>query len=183
MRHWLLALVVILVCAVQAAASKAPPRATFTLTSPAFTNGAPIPAKHAQRGENSNPALRWRHAPKGTRSFALIVEDPDAPRGTWIHWVLYNIPAGTTAIPDGCKATTCAIPAWRVGTNSGGHTRYDGPAPPSGTHRYFFRLYALNTATLPNLKAGDTAADVRKAMRGHLLGTATLMGRYRAGSK
>ena len=157
--------------------------ASFKLTSTAFSEGKAIPAKYAMHGENVAPPLAWTGAPEGTKSYALIVEDPDAPRGTWVHWVLFNLPGKLTGLAEGIPGTIpAANPAYGAsqGKNSGKNTQYDGPAPPSGTHRYFFRLYALDEAKLSGVNAGAGVDEVRKAMKGHELGHATLMGTYSA---
>ena len=111
---------------------------SLTLTSDAFANGQSIPAKYSCVGKNISPALTWDEPPAGTKSFALIVDDPDAPMGIWVHWVLFNIPGSTGSLQENADSSTMS-----AGKNSSGNTRYDGPCPPSGTHRYFFKLYAL----------------------------------------
>ncbi len=140
------------------------------LTSSAFAAGKPIPALYSCKGRDISPPLAWTDPPAGTQSLALIMDDPDAPMGTWDHWVLFNIPAETRALSE---AFQVAAPL-TGGKNSWGKTTYGGPCPPSGTHRYFFRLYALDT----NLSLSSTAtkADVIAAMQGHTLGMAELMG-------
>jgi len=151
--------------------------ATFELSSPAFAAGADIPRDFTCEGADRPPPLAWRGAPPGTRSFALIVDDPDAPdpaapKMTWVHWVLYAIP------PDATRLDGTALPAGTVaGTSDFRRTRYGGPCPPVGIHRYFFKLYALDSA-LPALGAADKAT-LEAAMRGHVLTQATLLGRYR----
>ena len=158
----------------------------FTLSSSAFAGGAPIPARHTCDGPNQSPPLAWRDAPAGTRSFALIVDDPDAPdpaapKRVWAHWVLYNLPADVSTLPEG--ASPKALPAGtREGRNDGGGTGYSGPCPPIGTHRYFHKLYALD-ALLPDLGAGAKKADLERAMAGHVLETAELIGTYDAGKR
>ena len=144
---------------------------TMSLSSPAFAAGQPIPARFTINGSDVSPPLEIAGAPEGTKSFLLIVDDPDAPMGTWVHWVVWNIPAGTRQIPEG------EPPAGAVeGRNSWGRTSYGGPAPPSGTHRYFFKLYALDTMLeLPRTAA---KADVLKVIEGHVLARAELMGTY-----
>lgn len=144
---------------------------SLTLTSDAFANGQSIPAKYSCVGKNISPALAWKESPAGTQSFALIVDDPDAPMGTWVHWVLFNIPAGTQTLQE--NSDTRAI---STGKNSSGNTRYDGPCPPSGTHRYFFKLYALDSSL--SLSPGATKEQVLKAMEGHILAQGELMGTF-----
>lgn len=147
----------------------------FKLTSPAFADGASIPRRHTCDGENRSPHLTWRDAPPGTRSFALIVDDPDAPSGTFTHWVLFDVPAGTTELPDAPPLGTVG----RSGRNDFGKKGYGGPCPPKGhgPHRYFFKLSALDVETL-GVSDGATPAAVEKAMQGHVLTTAQLVGRY-----
>ena len=147
----------------------------FELTSTAFVEGEPIPNKYTCDGEDISPPLQWRDPPGGTRSFALIADDPDAPVGTWVHWVLFNIPATTTALVE--DASPGALPAGSSeGVNDFGDLDYGGPCPPSGTHRYYFRLYALDTAL--GLAAGATRYQVDLAMSGRILAQAELMGTY-----
>jgi Raf kinase inhibitor-like YbhB/YbcL family protein len=152
----------------------------FILTSSAFAEGAAIPAKHSCDGADVSPPLAWNGAPANTRSFALICDDPDAPRGTWVHWVLYNLPPTLTALPEGVNKTAALKElggAWQ-GLNSGKRTGYSGPCPPpGGPHRYFFKLYALDH--LLKLDANATKADVERAMDGHTLSQAHVMGTYR----
>lgn len=141
------------------------------LSSPVFTNGKPIPARQAYHNQNLNPALIIANVPGGTRALALIMDDPDAPGGTWNHWLVWNIAPDTRQIAEG------ETPAGAfVGRNDFGQIRYDGPAPPSGTHRYFFRLYALNQPL--DLKTGASRQQLDAALKNHLLATATLMGTY-----
>ncbi len=143
-----------------------------SITSPAFSYNGLIPSKHTCDGADVNPPLTIGNIPEKTKSLALIVDDPDAPRGTWVHWVLWNIGPGTKEIPEN------SVPRGALqGTNDFRKQNYGGPCPPSGTHRYFFKLYALD-ATLA-LKAGATKAQLEEAMAGHILGKAELIGLYR----
>jgi len=144
---------------------------SLTLTSDAFANGQSIPAKYSCVGKNISPALSWNESPVGTKSFALIVDDPDAPMGTWVHWVLFNIPASTQSLQENADSS-----AMTAGKNSSGNTRYDGPCPPSGTHRYFFKLYALDSTL--SLSPGATKEQVLKEMEGHILAQGELMGTF-----
>ena len=144
---------------------------SLTLTSDAFANGQSIPVKYSCRGNNISPARAWNDPPPGAKSFALIVDDPDAPMGTWVHWVLYNIPDGTRSLQENMDTG-----AMSVGKNSSGKMRYDGPCPPSGTHRYFFKLYALDSTL--SLSPGVTKEQVLKAMEGHILAQGELMGTF-----
>jgi Raf kinase inhibitor-like YbhB/YbcL family protein len=151
---------------------------SLELTSDAFVNGQSIPPKYSCVGKNISPALAWNEPPAGTQSFALIVDDPDAPMGTWVHWVLFNIPADVRSLQEDLPITgKSADPhAIYVGKNSSGNSRYDGPCPPSGTHRYYFKLYALDTTV--NLLPGATKEQVLKEMEGHSLAQGELMGTF-----
>jgi len=154
-------------------------RMALSLTSGAFQEGDTIPTRHTCDAADVSPALTWRGAPAGTAAFALIVDDPDAPAGTWVHWVLYDMPATTTAMPENvAKVETPSELGGAVqGKNDFRRLGYGGPCPPPGpAHRYFFKLYAL--ATKLGLKPGATKSDVERAMNGHVLATAQLMGRY-----
>ncbi|MEP7137866.1 MAG: YbhB/YbcL family Raf kinase inhibitor-like protein [Chloroflexota bacterium] len=145
---------------------------SLQLTSDAFVNGQSIPVKYSCIGKNISPALAWTEPPAGTQSFALIVDDPDAPGRTWVHWVLFNIPVNTRNLQEGFSANSSIA----VGNNSSGTPSYQGPCPPSGTHRYFFKLYALDMfiSQLP----GATKDQLLKAMDGHILAQAELMGTF-----
>jgi len=151
---------------------------SLELTSDAFLNGQSIPAKYSCTGRNISPALAWDEPPAGTQSFALIVDDPDAPMGTWVHWVLFNIPADRRNLEEDLPVTGKNVGpnAIYVGKNSSGKISYDGPCPPSGTHRYFFKLYALDTTI--SLLPGATKEQVLKEMQGHILGQGELMGTF-----
>jgi Raf kinase inhibitor-like YbhB/YbcL family protein len=151
---------------------------SLELTSDAFANGQSIPVKYSCKGNNISPALAWNEPPAGTQSFALIVDDPDAPMGTWVHWVLFNIPAGTRSLQENLPITGKNVDpnAIYVGKNSSGNSRYDGPCPPSGTHRYYFKLYALDTTL--SLLPGATKEEVLQAMQGHVLAQGELMGTF-----
>jgi Raf kinase inhibitor-like YbhB/YbcL family protein len=151
----------------------------FTLSSTAFKEGATIPVKHTCDGADVSPSLAWSGAPPGTRAFALIADDPDAPAGTWVHWVLYNVPARASALPENvAKTEALKDPDGAVqGRNDFPRIGYGGPCPPPGKpHRYFFKLYALDAPL--GLKAGGTKQEVERAMQGHVLGMAQLMGTY-----
>jgi len=143
----------------------------FQISSPAFDEGQPIPAEFTADGRDVNPPLKIRGVPEGARSLALIVDDPDAPMGTWVHWVMWNVPPDTAMIPAD------SVPVGAVqGRNSWGRTSYGGPAPPSGTHRYFFKLYALDTTF--DLPSSTDKAGLLSAMKGHVLGETQTMGTY-----
>ena len=147
------------------------------ITSPAFADGAPIPAEHSCEGADSSPGLAFADIPVDTRSFALICDDPDAPRGTWVHWVLFNLPADAVELAPAMPTAPELPSGTRQGTNDSGEVGYGGPCPPPGrAHRYFFRLYALD-CTL-NLSPGASRADLDHSMAGHVLAEATLMGTF-----
>lgn len=150
---------------------------SLQITSPAFQEGQTIPKHHTADGPDKSPALAWSGTPEGTKSFALICDDPDAPRGTWVHWVLYNLPPETRALPEGLPTTHPLPSGARQGKNDFGKIGYGGPSPPKGKpHRYFFKLYALDIAlTLP---PGATKAQVEAAIKGHVLAEGQLMGKY-----
>jgi len=152
------------------------PEMTMELTSTAFAQGEPIPRKYTCDGEDISPPLRWSDPPQGTQSFALIADDPDAPMGTWVHWVLYNLPAEARTLPEGIPAQAELPGGGQHGQNSWRRLDYGGPCPPSGTHRYFFKLYALDTAL--DLDPGASKEQLLKAMEGHILAHAELMGTY-----
>ena len=146
------------------------------ITSTAFSEGEMIPQEYTCDGKDISPPLAWTGVPAGTKSLALIADDPDAPVGTWVHWVAFNIPPDVTELPEAIP--TDALPTGGThGTNSWRRPGYGGPCPPGGTHRYFFKLYALDTELA--LKAGASKKDVEKAMKVHILAEAQLMGRYK----
>lgn len=158
-----------------------PKRLTITLTSTAFAEGATIPRVYTCDGEDISPPLDWSGVPEATRSLALICDDPDAPRGTWTHWVLYDLSADVTQLQEGIPPHERVVlgpggVAARQGRNDFGKVGYGGPCPPRGTHRYFFRLYALDDR--PELGAGATKERPIGAMRGHVLAEGRLMGTY-----
>lgn len=150
------------------------------LLSPQFLDHGEIPGKYTCEGEDVSPALTWSDVPEGTGTFALIVDDPDAPdpanpRMTWVHWILYNIPGNISSLPEAVKEKD--LPKGTLqGLNDWKRTGYGGPCPPVGKHRYFHKLYALDSA-LPDLK-GPTKAKLEKAMEGHILLKAELIGLY-----
>lgn len=148
----------------------------FQLTSSAFTNEGTIPIKYTCDGQDVSPPLQWIDPPAETHSFALICDDPDAPGGTWVHWVLFNLPAGARALPEAVRSDATLADGSRTGTNSWQRPGYGGPCPPRGTHRYFFRLYALNVAL--DLAGGAGQDQLLQAMQGHVLGQTELMGKY-----
>jgi Raf kinase inhibitor-like YbhB/YbcL family protein len=152
----------------------------FKVTSEAFDDSGAIPPRYTAQGDDVSPPLEWAGAPTGTRSYALVIEDPDAPdprapQRTWVHWVLYNIPAETHTLP--ADASGSRLPAGtRFGLNDWKRTGYGGPAPPVGCHRYFHKLYALDVE-LPDLKH-PTKARLLNAMKGHVLAESQLIGTY-----
>ena len=152
----------------------------LALTSKAFLHEGQIPAVHTCQGKDVSVPLAWSELPAGTRSLALIVDDPDAPdpaapKMTWVHWVLYNIPPGVTGLPEGVKPKALP-PGTLEGSNDWGRTGYGGPCPPVGRHRYFFKLYALDVV-LPDLGTPDKKR-LERAMQGHVLAQHTLVGTY-----
>lgn len=180
MKQWslIIALLVLVSFIVSTDAKEVNPM--MKVTSPDFENQGAIPKKFTCDGEDISPALAWSNVPEGTKSFALIVDDPDAPdpaspRMTWVHWVMYNIPATVSSLPEGVvdkdlpKGTLQGLNDWKK-------TGYGGPCPPIGKHRYFHKLYALDIV-LPDLKQ-PTKAKLEKAMEGHVLSKVELVGLY-----
>ena len=149
----------------------------FTLRSSDFPNGADIPRQFTCSGEDRSPALEWKDAPAGTKSFALIADDPDAPVGTWVHWVIFNIPASAHSLHGGIEKKEQLADGTRQGQNDFRKIGYNGPCPPPGkSHRYFFKLYALSSEL--SLSPGATKSAVEKAMEGRILGQDEWMGRF-----
>jgi Raf kinase inhibitor-like YbhB/YbcL family protein len=162
-----------------AAEEETTPMTELKLESPAFADGESIPIKYTCEGEDISPELRWSNQPEGTKSLALIVDDPDAPdpkapKRTWVHWVLYEIPADAKGLPEGARPLPAGT---REGVNDWDRTGYGGPCPPIGTHRYFFKLYALDAA-LGDLSE-PTKAELEQAMTGHILAQTELIGTYK----
>lgn len=141
----------------------------MTLTSPSFNQNEAIPPQFSCDGEDISPELAWTGVPDGTASLVLIMDDPDAPIGTWDHWLLFNMPPDLDGLPQGGTAGT-------DGSNSWNRTGYGGPCPPGGTHRYFFKLYALDTTL--DLPGGTAKGALEASMDGHILGQTELMGTY-----
>lgn len=161
------------------ATDRSPTEHAMELTSPAFAHGGTIPRTYTCDGRDVSPPLQWRNVPKSARSLVLIVDDPDAPdprapRMTWVHWVLFDIPPTATGLPE-AVASDALPPGTREGLNDWKRTGYGGPCPPIGRHRYFFKLYALDTVL--GLER-PTKAQVEAAMRGHVLAEAVLVGTY-----
>ncbi len=149
----------------------------FALHTADFAQGASIPRTFTCDGEDRSPALDWSGAPAGTKSFALIADDPDAPAGTWVHWVIYNIPANAHSLAGGVEKKEQLADGTRQGRNDFRKIGYNGPCPPPGkAHRYFFKLYALGAELA--VAPAATKAEIERAMSGHILGQAEWMGRY-----
>jgi Raf kinase inhibitor-like YbhB/YbcL family protein len=180
MKRWFFIIVQLGLISVIASASAKEVKPVMKLTSPSFEIQKEIPKKYTCDGEDISPALAWSNVPEGTKSFALIVDDPDAPdparpKMTWVHWVIYNVPATTSSLSEGVeekdlpKGTSQGLNDWKK-------TGYGGPCPPVGKHRYFFKLYALDVV-LPDLKQ-PTKTKLEKAMEGHILSKTDLVGLY-----
>ncbi len=150
---------------------------SFTVRTTAFSEGALIPKKYTCDGVDISPELTWSAIPDGTQSFALIADDPDAPVGTWTHWIAWNIPATATRLPEGVPKQESLSDGTRQGKNDFKRIGYGGPCPPPGKpHRYFFRLYALRINL--NLNGGASRGELEKAIKGQVISTSELMGRY-----
>ena len=174
MRHfsfYILTLIFIIGCVQQQENQKTIGVVNMKLTSSAFTHNGSIPSEYTCDGNDLSPLLSISDVPSNAKSLALISDDPDAPVGTWDHWVVFNIPPSTKSILKGTE------PQGTAGKNSWGRTGYGGPCPPSGTHRYFFKLYALDK--ILNLPEGPTKNDLEMAMQGHIVAQAQLMGTYK----
>ena len=147
------------------------------VNSPSFKNGDFIPQKYTCDGEDVSPALSWSNFPKETKSFVIIMDDPDAPIGTFTHWIVYDIPVSTTSLPENFPKVA-EIDGIKQGINDFRRIGYGGPCPPPGKpHRYFFKVYALNVESL-NVEPGATRKQVEKAMENHIIAKGTLMGKY-----
>lgn len=157
-------------------ATKGEGEMTLKLTSTAFEDGGMIPSRYTCDGGDISPPLAWSGVPDGAKSLALVADDPDAPRGTWVHWVIYQIPTSERGLAENRPARETLEEGARQGTNDFRKTGYGGPCPPSGTHRYFFKLYALDAE--PNLPSGVSKDQLLKAIEGHILAEGQLMGRY-----
>ena len=148
----------------------------LTVTSTAFEDGGMIPVRHTCDGDDLSPPLGWSGIPEGTRSLALICDDPDAPMGTWVHWVVFSMPPEAGGLSEGVPPERDLRDGTRQGMNDFRKIGYGGPCPPGGTHRYFFTLYALDVPVA--LESGATKAELLKAVEGHVLARGRLMGRY-----
>jgi Raf kinase inhibitor-like YbhB/YbcL family protein len=149
---------------------------TMKLESAVFEANQTIPTKYTCDGEDVSPPLTWDDPPTGTQSLVLICDDPDAPRGTWVHWVVYNLPPDVRNLPEGIPSQPTLSNGGIQGTNDFRKLGYGGPCPPSGSHRYFFKLYALDT--LLDLEPGATKAQIEQAMQSHILAGGELIGNY-----
>ncbi|MFB0525525.1 MAG: YbhB/YbcL family Raf kinase inhibitor-like protein [Phycisphaerae bacterium] len=145
--------------------------------SPAFEEGGMIPAKYTCDGADVSPPLKWEAVPEGTKSVALISDDPDAPMGTWVHWVIFGLPADARELAENIPHDKTLPNGAKQGTSDFGRIGYGGPCPPSGTHRYFFKIYALDTEL--DLEAGARKRDLLRAMESHILAEGQLMGKYK----
>jgi len=168
-------------CDAQPSASsghKPAPAMKLQVTSSAFTEGQPIPKRHTCQGADVSPPLRWSGVPANAKALALICDDPDAPAGTWVHWVLYSLPASVAELDEHCPTTPTLPNGAKQGRNDFGRIGYGGPCPPPGKpHRYFFKLYALDSELA--LEPGLTKAQLLSAIRGHVVAEGQLMGTYR----
>ena len=150
---------------------------SFAIKTPAFSEGGAIPKQYSCDGADLSPGLTWANAPAGTKSFALIADDPDAPAGTWTHWILWNVPANATALPEGVPKEPTLGDGTHQGKNDFKRVGYAGPCPsPGKAHRYFFTLYALDDKL--EIQAGANRNELERAMKEHVLSEAKLMGRY-----
>jgi Raf kinase inhibitor-like YbhB/YbcL family protein len=147
------------------------------VTSSAFKEDGMIPSKYTCDGNNISPPLKWQQVPQGVKSFALISDDPDAPVGTWVHWVMWNIPAEANGLPENVPPTKELADGSKQGISDFRRPGYGGPCPPSGTHRYYFKIYALDVK--PELANTCTKQDLLEAMKGHILAEGQLMGKYK----
>ncbi len=148
---------------------------SLSISSTAFAAGQPIPSTYSCKGKNVSPPLAWSGAP-AAKSFALILDDPDAPMGTYVHWVIYNLPASSQGLPEAVPSRSELADGSLQGINGSGGNGYTGPCPPSGTHHYHFKLYALDVVL--NLASGATKEELLKAMQGHILAQGELIGTF-----
>jgi hypothetical protein len=151
-------------------------KAALRVTSPGFGEGEIIPKRYTCEGEDVSPSFKWKGVPEGAKSLALICEDPDAPGGMWVHWVIFNLPAAMEGLASGVSAEEIVGRGARYGVNDFGVSGYRGPCPPGGAHRYYFRLYALDTEL--DLASGATRGQLLQAMEGHVVAEGHIMGIY-----
>lgn len=156
---------------------KGVPIVKITVTSPAFADGSPIPSKYTVDGPGVSPPLEWGDVPKETKSIAVLVDDPDAPIGVFTHWTLFALPPDTRSLSENVPHDAVLKSGGRQGKNDGGKIGYYPPAPPIGTHRYRFKVYALDSE--PNLKSGASVEEFKKAVERHVLGEGELVGTYK----
>ena len=169
-------LIILIVSPVVYSSAETERRSQMKITSTAFEHEGMIPVKYSCKGEDVSPPLKWEGAPEGTKSFVLINDDPDAPIGVWDHWILFNIPSSVTELPEAVPARPELADGSRHGRNSWGRYDYGGPCPPRGIHRYFFKLYAIDT--MLDMKPGARKKEILKAIESHTLAKAELMGRF-----
>ena len=177
----LTAVVMLLICSCKSRAGdkekEGGAKMEIKVTSSVFKNDGMIPSKHTCDGEDFSPPLQWEFVPQGTKSIALICDDPDAPMGTFVHWVLFNLPAQTTELAENVPADKVLPNGAKQGMTDFRRVGYGGPCPPGGTHRYFFKIYALDT--LIDLPAGATKSQLLNAMGKHILAQGELIGKYK----
>src|SRR5882762_2072652 len=161
----------------QASSQNGSDKMTIKVTSTAFNDGEMIPKKYTCDSENVSPPLAWAGVPANAKSIALIADDPDAPGKTWVHWVVYDLPTSVTSLPENVAKAEQLPGGGKQGTNDFKKIGYGGPCPPSGTHRYYFKLYALNAET--SLKPGATKEQLQQAMAGNIIAQGQLLGRYK----
>jgi hypothetical protein len=177
-KYYIMFMLFISLCGVgqNSIAQKGDEKMTITITSGAFKEGQMIPAKYTCDGEDVSPPLKWEPVPKGTKSFALISDDPDTPIGIWIHWVMWNIPADANELAENIQPVKELPDGSRQGVNDSREYGYGGPCPPRGVHRYYFKIYALDT--MLDLPDETTKQKLLDAMKGHILAEGSLMGKY-----
>jgi len=178
-KYYILFMLLFLLCGVgqNSIAQKGDEKMAITVTSSAFKEDGIIPAKYTCDGDNISPPLNWQQVPQGVKSFALISDDPDAPIGIWIHWVMWNIPAEANGLPEAVPTSPQLPDGSKQGVTSSRSHGYHGPCPPSGTHRYYFKVYALDT--MLDLPDSSTKQNLLEAMKGHILAEGSLMGKYK----
>ena len=175
---YILFVLLLLLCGVgqNSIAQEGDEKVAIVITSSAFKEGGMIPAKYTCDGQNISPPLKWEQVPQGVKSFALISDDPDAPVGTWVHWVMWNIPTEANGLPENILPAKDLPDGSKQGINSSRKQGYSGPCPPGGTHRYYFKIYALDEKL--DLPPASAKQDLLEAMKGHILAEGSLMGKY-----